>query len=103
MSTKKVPIPYKIHPLFEIPEGAIDLEYEADEFDDEFEDSGDDLPSDETDTAVEGDDVLDTPTGFTVIQQVVRYGPDGGQIIDLIIETEDMDGVVAFEVRKTKV
>lgn len=53
----------------------------------------------------DGDDegVLAVPDGFSIAEQSVRTGPDGTQVVDVIIEVDDIDGAVNYEVRLTKV
>jgi hypothetical protein len=48
-----------------------------------------------------GDDILDAPDSYEVISQTVRTGSDGRQLVDVVIEVEDVDGAINYEVRVT--
>jgi hypothetical protein len=92
-----------INPLFFMPPGVIDMRsgytdtIEEDNVSvDEVYDA--DAPID--DDAREGND-LEAPENFTVVEQVVRIGPDGNAVVDVIIEFED-DGHNEYDIRVTK-
>lgn len=44
-------------------------------------------------------DELDVPGSFTIISQTVRTAPDGNQVIDIVIDVEEVDGAVKYEIR----
>lgn len=48
------------------------------------------------------DDVLAVPSTFDIVSQTVRTGPDGSQVVDIVIDIEDVDGAINYEVRITK-
>lgn len=48
------------------------------------------------------EDELAVPGTFEIISQTVRTAPDGSQVIDVVIEVEEVDGAVKYEVRITK-
>lgn len=101
--------------LFNIPEGAEDQfvhseedVYDAEITSDEFTyldslDVGyeDELPYDDG-TGDEDDFFIEAPTNFTIISQTLRRGPGGYQVVDLVIEVEDVEGAVNYEVQVTK-
>lgn len=97
------------HPSLEIPEGLkntrvgvstgmeaadpladIDFQFET------YYDDGSDLGEDEV------GDQLDVPGTFEIISQTVRIGPDGSQVVDVIIDVEEVQGAVKYEVRMSK-
>jgi hypothetical protein len=39
------------------------------------------------------------PENITIIDQIVRKGPDGRTVVDLVIEVQDMPGATEYEVR----
>lgn len=47
-------------------------------------------------------DELDVPGTFEIISQTVRTGPDGSQVVDIVIDVEEVEGAVKYEVRITK-
>lgn len=104
-----------IDPAFPIPKGAEDefvyTETPGDEFYDpeddslfydELVDAGSDLVEYYEEDFGEAEDVLDIPDEFTIISQTVRRAPGGYQVIDVVIQTEDIDGAINYEVRVTK-
>lgn len=101
-------------PIFTIPEGAEDqftpsredvdidenevsdtMSAEMDSFDEEFEFVDDGY--DEVDTII-----LDTPNNFSVISQILRRAPGGQQVVDIVIQTEDIEGAIDYERQVTK-
>lgn len=46
-------------------------------------------------------DILEPPGSFEILSQTVRTGPDGTQVIDIVIEVEDMPGATDYDVRVT--
>lgn len=47
-------------------------------------------------------DELDVPGTFEIISQTVRTDPNGNQVVDVVIDVEEVDGAVKYEVRMTK-
>lgn len=72
------------------PDANIDIQTET------FDDEGSEL--DEDGVGFE----LDVPGTFEVVSQTVRTGPDGSQVVDVVIEIEDVNGAVNYEVRMSK-
>jgi hypothetical protein len=95
-------IPKTISRHFEIPEGLIDLQYEQDEYIDGWDDAAEEIV-DDTEIDDQAGDQPDVPTNFTITQLPVRFGPDGSQIVDLLIEVEDVPEISNYEVHVTKV
>lgn len=58
----------------------------------------DDSPLDEDDAH----DILDPPSDFSIISQTIRTGLDGTQVVDVVIEVEDVEAAMDYEVRITK-
>lgn len=65
----------------------------------------------QTDTLIDEDseldeeyvgDELDVPGTFEIVSQTVRTGPDGSQVVDIVIDVEEVEGAVKYEVRVTK-
>jgi hypothetical protein len=50
----------------------------------------------------EVDDELGVPGYFEIVEQVVRTGPDGSQVVDIVIEIEDVPEAEDYQVRVTK-
>lgn len=50
----------------------------------------------------EADDELGVPGSFKIISQTVRTGPGGAQFVDIVIDVEEVEGAVKYEVRVTK-
>jgi len=48
------------------------------------------------------EDELDPPSSMEVVSQTVRTGPDGNQVVDVVIDVEDIDGAINYEFRITK-
>ena len=48
------------------------------------------------------DEELGVPGTFTIVSQTVHNAPDGSQVVDVVVEVEDVDGAVKYEVRITK-
>lgn len=46
-------------------------------------------------------DILDPPSSMEIVSQTVRTAPDGRQVVDIIIDVEDIDGALNYEVRVT--
>lgn len=86
-------------PNFPIPEGLADAVYANVSVDDDVDfeiDEDPDLGEEST------DGVLETPNSWAVVSEEVRTGPDGSQIVDIVIEIEDVEGADTYEVRLTK-
>lgn len=47
--------------------------------------------------------ILPVPQDFTIVSQIIRLSPDGRQLVDVVFDTSDLEGVTNFEVRVTKV
>lgn len=58
------------------------------------------------DDAIEEDDVSEdepeVPQDIQIISQTVRTGPDGSQVVDVVIEVDDVPDAVQYDVRVTK-
>jgi hypothetical protein len=87
----EIPLGLKNARVLEKPE----LPEEVDGFTDFDDDTDDDDDLDE--------DGLGVPDGFTIVDQQVRTASDGSQVVDVIIEIDDIDGALNYEVRLTKV
>lgn len=76
----------------EIPDPDADIDIQEDTL------SDDDSQLDED----ESSDELDVPGTFVIVSQTVRTGADGSQVVDVVIDVEEVDGAVKYEVRITK-
>lgn len=105
-----------IDPHFTIPDDALDAfayTYDAEDMDEYVE--GDDLSLDAVDEVTYSeidyeesyDDqdavYLSTPEEFTIISQVIRRAPGGQNVVDIVIDAEDINGAVNYEIRVVKV
>ena len=95
-----------VEPIFDLPPGLSELKYTvADEFGEREEEI---VPNDEI---IEGDvwmdesedngDLPDTPEFITIVDQVVRTLPGGGQVVDVTIELPDLPGGDRYDIRVT--
>lgn len=99
-----------VDPMFYIPEGVDELVYS--------ESSGDESEFDntvETEFVVEdayiddGSDYADysdtpaVPEIYGVLSQTLRTTASGQQVVDLVLDVEDVDSIVKYEVRVTKI
>lgn len=76
----------------ELPEPDADIDFQTDTLIDEDSELDEESVEDE----------LDVPGSFEVITQTVRTAPDGSQVVDIVIEVEEVEGAVKYEVRVTK-
>ena len=98
---------------FFIPEGLeVDREEALDEEDNDlyFNDGsgGTGTEGDDGDDDFDGDsggdeDEPEAPLGIEIVSQTLRTLPDGTQVVDVVVELEDFDGVTDYNVRKVKV
>lgn len=86
-----------IDPMFFIPEGVDELSYEGDNFFDE------DVSLDTSTVSGpdEDEDGLEVPK-ITSITQKVRKTKAGMDVVDVIFEVQDIEGVKDFEIRVAK-
>lgn len=49
------------------------------------------------------EDELEVPGSIEIISQTVRTAPDGRQVVDVIIDVEDVSGVLKYDIRITVV
>ena len=65
----------------------------------------------QTETDVEDESELDgdydenergVPNSFTIVSQTVRTTKNGSQVVDVVIDVEEVEGAVKYEVRLTK-
>jgi hypothetical protein len=108
-----------VDPLFLIPDEVGDFEYPADpleqdvEYDYDVEEAltGDFLGYDdelESDVYIvdEGEseyyELPDTPNTITVIDQIIRTGTNGMQVVDLILDVEEVPGAIDYQFRVVK-
>ena len=84
-----------IDPLFAIPDGA----------EDEFVYAEDSLIDVDESTVIlaDLDDGLGIPENFKIISQTVKRTSNGTAVIDIIIEVEDVEGAVSYEMKAVKV
>ncbi len=93
-----------INPQFFLPPDVIDMRSGYADIVEEDDVSVDDV-YDADDPIVGGDDNdengLAAPENFSVVEQIVRIGPDGNAVVDVIIEFED-EGHNEYDIRVTK-
>ncbi|AVD99239.1 hypothetical protein SEA_BILLNYE_37 [Streptomyces phage BillNye] len=94
-----------INPAFFLPPDVIDMRSgytdiveEDDVSVDEVYDADDPSPDTNGDNEENG---LAAPENFSVVEQVVRIGPDGNAVVDVIIEFDD-EGHNEYDIRVTK-
>lgn len=94
-----------IDPMFFIPDGVDELVYEElersltgqeDEFGDNVEIDDIIIIDDDNDDDVS--DLPDTPTIVGIVSQTIRTAATGNQVVDVVIEVEDIDGL-EYEIR----
>lgn len=78
------------------PSEYADTESEIDYQEDTYDDDDSELEEDEV-----GDE-LDVPGSFEIVSQTVKTGPDGSQVVDVVIEVEEVPGAVKYEVRLSR-
>ena len=101
-----------LNPMFPIPEGMEDEFFydedaaQRDLISDEIDESAlidefGDFELEEIDDDTDYTETPDTPQIFGVIQQTVRFLPDGTQLVDVILSVEDVPGAT-YEVGVTR-
>jgi hypothetical protein len=113
-NTNTTPAKTVIDPNFHIPEGLESFVYSDEDnpgplpesiaADSDVVEVYTDAPADED--SEQGDISHDAPAipgEVVVINQKIRTSPDGRQVVDLTLEVDDIDGVVGFDIRVTKV
>lgn len=94
-----------INPQFFLPPDVIDMRSGYTEIIDENNVSFDDIVDADDPVAPDTDDSddngLEAPENFSVVEQIVRIGPDGNAVVDVIIEFID-DGHNEYDIRVTK-
>lgn len=91
-----------INPQFFLPPDVIDM---RSGYVDQFEEADVSVDEESDADAPLNDDAesngLDAPENFSVVDQIVRIGPDGNAVVDVIIEFDD-DGHNEYDIRVTK-
>lgn len=82
-----------IDPIFKVPEGA------EDEF--EFVERLDPEPED-TEIEDEVADGLETPDSFIIISQKLRRVKGKNAVVDIVFETDEIEGATKYEIKVTK-
>jgi len=101
MAKQNQPVKKRMHPFFEVPPNVLDLVPDEELVIDNDEEDNDD--TDPLDDSLESEELPAVPTNFTIVSATSRFGPDGSQIVDLIIEVEDVEDVIQYDVHVTKV
>lgn len=87
----------RVDPLFVVPPGSEDeFVYSS-----EMSDYDAFLDSDEGEGTTSGE--LAVPQNFTIVEQILRRAPGGQQFVDVVIETDDIEGAVSIEFQISKV
>lgn len=47
-------------------------------------------------------DTLPTPESISIVQQVIKFAPDGRAYVDVIVEVENVPGITNYELRINK-
>lgn len=76
----------------EIPDPDADIDFQTETLIDEESELNEEEVGDE----------LAVPGTFEIISQTVRTAPDGSQVVDIVIDVEEVEGAVKYEVRITK-
>lgn len=92
-----------IDPRFEKPPNVIDVRDAGMEDGSEYYDfiPPEAVSVEENDLVFESN-IPKPPTSFTLVSQTVRTTSDGSQVVDLILELPDQDGVKEYEIRIAK-
>jgi hypothetical protein len=102
-----------VDPRLFVPEGVIDMSVKSPEIDpdnpvdvpdiDEGVAPGEIISDAGADNISNLEDfTLPTPNSVTVVEQTMRFGPDGRAVVDVVIEVEDVPGISNYDVRTTK-
>lgn len=76
----------------ELPDPDADIDFQTDTLDDDDSELDEDEVGDE----------LGVPGTFEIVEQTVRTAPDGTQVVDIVIDVEEVEGAVKYEVRIAK-
>ncbi len=93
-----------INPQFFLPPDVIDMRSGYTDTIEENDVSVDDVVDADDPVAPDANDDdggLEAPENFSVVEQIVRIGPDGNAVVDVIIEFVD-DGHNEYDIRVTK-
>lgn len=82
---------------------APDVQTEIPEPDADIDPQFDTLADDDSELDIDSnEDVLGAPASFEILSQTVRTGPDGKQVVDVVVDVEDIEGAENYEFRLTK-
>lgn len=76
----------------DFPDPYADIDIQTETYEDEESELDEEFVGDE----------LAVPSTFEIISQTLRTGPDGAQVVDVVVEVEDVPGAVKYEIRITK-
>ena len=79
-----------LDPRFPVPLGAIDVENSP-------------LVVEESDAFDEIEGGLPVPQAVVVVSQSQRYAADGSLVVDLVLDIDDIEGIVKYDIRESKV
>lgn len=95
----RLPIPLGLKNVIikELPDDEVppDL-FNSEEWDEGLDDEDSEIDDDQI------DEELDVPGSFEIISQTIRTAPDGTQVVDVVVDVEEVEGAVNYEVRITK-
>lgn len=83
-----------INPSFDIPDGVEEMVVDTEVLPI--------LEDDSPDPSTVPDGGLEVPDYIEIIEQIVHINADGSKTIDVVIEVEDIGGLVQYDVRLTK-
>lgn len=97
-----------IHPSFFLPPDVVDMRVGSSSDTIEEDDvalndivDDDDFVDDPVPDDTEVDAGLAAPEGFSIVEQIVRIGPDGNSVVDVVIEFDDV-APTEYDIRITK-
>lgn len=76
----------------DVPDPNADIDFQTETYIDEESELGEEEVGDE----------LDVPGTFFIVSQLIRTAPDGSQVVDVVIDVEEVEGAIKYEVRITK-
>lgn len=45
------------------------------------------------------EEIMDAPGSFVILEQIVRVGSDGSQVVDVIVDVEEIEGAISYDIR----
>lgn len=85
----------KLHPIFDVPADATDIQYAEEGFSFDEGSLNDDLEN-ELDNQI-----IPVPEGLRIISQTIRETNRGQEVVDVVLAVDDIPGVTDYDLRVT--